>query len=104
MKRFNFNEILKCYDGKKLLKSYVENELKNKEKRIYFSPNISLFLLFTGNFHQQVPLLFVFSGRLQQKEFLTAFCPHILTFCTMPIPRMNLTQFTPALYTAILLF
>lgn len=90
MKWFDFNVILKCYAGKKLLKSHVENKLKNKENR-HFYPNISLFFILQEIFIVNCPLLFVFSGRLQQEEFLTAFCPHILRFCTMPIPGMNFT-------------
>lgn len=79
MKWFDFNVILECYACKKLLKSHMENKLKNKEN-IFFRISLYSLLLFTVNFHSQLPLLFVFSGKMQQKEFLTAFCPHILTF------------------------
>lgn len=47
MKRFDFDEILKCSGGKRLLKSHGENKLKTIKKTdfAYFFPNISLFLL-----------------------------------------------------------
>lgn len=49
MKWFDFDEILKCSGGKRLLKSYVDNKLKTIKKielfLHFFSPNISLFLL-----------------------------------------------------------
>lgn len=75
MKWFDFNVILKCYAGKKLLKSHVENKLKNKEKGIFF-PNNSLFFILQEIFIVKYPLLFVSSGRLQQKVFDCVLPPH----------------------------
>lgn len=116
MKRkwFDFNLILKSYVVKKLLKSHVKNKLKNKEK-IFFFLNVFLFLfllfffsssflLFTGNLHCQLPLLFIFSGRLQQ-SFWLRFAPTFSHFVLCQYQGWILhSLLLIALYTAILLF
>lgn len=102
-KWFDFNLILKSYVVKKLLKSHVKNKLKNKEKRFLFL-NVFLFLFivfffsfFFPSFYRKFSLSIAFTVYLfweTAAEFLIVFCPHILTYFIMPIPGLNLAQFT----------
>lgn len=68
MKRFDFNIILKCYAGKKLLKSHVENKLKKKKIDIFFQ--ISPYSLFCRKFLLSIALYCLsFLGDSNRKSF-----------------------------------
>lgn len=69
MKWFDFDEILKCSGGKRLLKSYGENKLKTIKKTdfaYFFQISPYSYFLFTGNVQSELPVLLAFSGRLQK--------------------------------------
>lgn len=100
MKWFDFDEILKCSGGKRLLKSYVENKLKPIKKielflHIFFSKYLLIHTFSLQEFFR-VNCLYCLSflGSCSKKRFLLTFAPIFSHICTIPIPGMNLTLFT----------